>query len=131
MVLPAPGRFSTMIGCPICAETCSRTARAMMSVAAPGVSGTIARIGLLGQACAQAPATPKRTMAQASIKRRISTSLTVHFLRTTKPVASAISRLNVFRNAGGRGDRKPIGLEAVDVEADRLSHFLLHRLDRR
>jgi len=41
------------------------------------VSGTIARIGLLGHACAQAPATLKRTMAQASIKRRMSTSLTV------------------------------------------------------
>ena len=39
IVLPAPGRFSTTIGCPSCAETCSITKRAITSVALPGVRG--------------------------------------------------------------------------------------------
>jgi hypothetical protein len=49
----------------------------MMSVAAPAVSGTMARMGLVGQACGQALAMLQRTMAQASKKRRMSTSLSV------------------------------------------------------
>jgi hypothetical protein len=38
---------------PICLPTCSNTSRATMSMALPGVSGTMTRIGCrVGQACA-------------------------------------------------------------------------------
>src|SRR2546425_4471462 len=54
MVPPAPGRFSTSTVCPSCTVSFSATVRAMMSVALPGVNGTIARSGFAGQACAAA-----------------------------------------------------------------------------
>src|ERR1700704_264842 len=56
MVPPAPGRFSTSTAWPSCALSFSATVRAMMSVALPGVNGTIACTGFDGHACAQAAA---------------------------------------------------------------------------
>ena len=51
---PAPGRFSTVTGCPSTALNRSATGRAMVSVAEPGVNGTMMRIGLDGNGCASA-----------------------------------------------------------------------------
>src|SRR5206468_5725955 len=56
IVVPAPPRFSTTIGCPSCADNGSKTTRGMTSVALPAAKAMIARIGLLGQACATASA---------------------------------------------------------------------------
>ena len=54
-VPPAPTRFSTTIGWPNCAESCSATVRATMSVPLPAVKGMMIRIGFDGQVCAAAP----------------------------------------------------------------------------
>ena len=65
-----------MNGWPTCCDTWSNTARAMMSVAAPAVSGMITRIGRVGQFCAETganvPAMQRTTTA--SKVRRIETS---------------------------------------------------------
>ena len=62
-VPPAPTRFSTTIGWPSCAESCSATVRATMSVPLPAVNGMMIRIGFDGQVCAVAPARPISTAA--------------------------------------------------------------------
>jgi hypothetical protein len=54
MVVPAPPRFSTMMGCPNCADKGSNTVRGTTSVALPAPNGTIAWSGLLGQVWANA-----------------------------------------------------------------------------
>src|SRR5262245_10639888 len=54
MVPDAPGRFSTTTGWPSCVCSRSPSARAMTSVALPGVKATMMRSGLEGQACAAA-----------------------------------------------------------------------------
>src|SRR5436309_4418322 len=54
IVPPAPGRFSISTGCPNADESLSATGRAIVSVAEPGVNGTMMRIGLDGKACASA-----------------------------------------------------------------------------
>src|SRR6185436_17114817 len=48
IVPPAPGRFSTITGWPSAACSLSATGRAMVSVAEPGVNGTMTRIGFEG-----------------------------------------------------------------------------------
>ncbi len=53
-VPPAPGLFSTMIGCPSARDIGSATVRAMMSVPLPAVKGTTKWIGLSGNPCAWA-----------------------------------------------------------------------------
>jgi hypothetical protein len=55
IVPPPPGRFSISTGWPSCPDSFSATVRAMMSVALPGVNGTITRSGFAGQAWAHAP----------------------------------------------------------------------------
>jgi hypothetical protein len=65
IVVPAPPRFSTTIGCPSCADNGSKTTRGMISVALPGAKATIARIGLLGQVCATA--SPPQPSSKAEI----------------------------------------------------------------
>src|SRR5882757_888386 len=94
MVLPAPGRFSTMIGCPSWADTWSITTRPMTSVALPGVSGTIRRIGLDGQACADCA----QAGADASRERAGAASAAAVRLRNWRRVGFAViipSRLPV------------------------------------
>src|SRR5262249_25102126 len=54
MVPPAPARFSTTIGWPSWLESWSKTSRGTTSTALPAPNGTIALIGLVGQACARA-----------------------------------------------------------------------------
>jgi hypothetical protein len=44
----APGRFSTITGCPIRSESSCAVSRAATSVTEPGAIGTIMRIGRLG-----------------------------------------------------------------------------------
>ena len=51
----APGLFSTMTGWPKNFSIGVASVRARMSVAPPGDSGTIIRMGLLGNSCATAP----------------------------------------------------------------------------
>jgi hypothetical protein len=53
-VPPAPARFSTTIGWPSWLESWSKTSRGTTSTALPAPNGTIALIGLVGQACARA-----------------------------------------------------------------------------
>ena len=50
MLVPAPGRFSTITGWPSRVPICWPTARAMMSTAPPGAKPTIRRMGLAGKA---------------------------------------------------------------------------------
>ncbi|MNR46652.1 hypothetical protein D3C85_1656540 [compost metagenome] len=58
ILLPAPARFSTTMGCLTAAPSFSASARAKMSVACPGGNGTIRRMGRSGySAWAGAPAT--------------------------------------------------------------------------
>lgn len=52
MVPPAPGRFSTTTGWPSATLRRSAIGRAMVSVAEPGVKGTMMRIDFEGQDCA-------------------------------------------------------------------------------
>src|SRR5262245_60319909 len=54
IVPPAPARFSTTMGWPSCLESWSKTSRGITSTALPAPNGTIALIGLVGQACASA-----------------------------------------------------------------------------
>src|SRR3974390_2372565 len=54
MAVAPPGRFSTAIECPICSCTLAKTVRGMMSVALPGLYGTITRIGFAGQVSSDA-----------------------------------------------------------------------------
>src|SRR5256885_1412240 len=61
MVPPAPGRFSTSTCWPSAAESLSATGRAMVSVAEPGVKGTMMRMGLEGNDCAIAAAKLEQT----------------------------------------------------------------------
>src|SRR3974390_2305124 len=56
MAVAPPGRFSTTIDCPICSCTLAKTVRGMMSVALPGLYGTITRIGFAGQVSSDASA---------------------------------------------------------------------------
>src|SRR5262245_16442110 len=51
---PAPGRFSTTNARPSVFASCSEVSRPRMSVALPGVNGTITFTGLSGYACAAA-----------------------------------------------------------------------------
>src|SRR5262245_8288374 len=71
IVPPAPGRFSTITGWPSCAVSFSATVRAMMSVALPGVKGTVTRIGLAGQGCAHAAALEASSAAGISLAAAI------------------------------------------------------------
>ena len=54
MMVEAPGRLSTMIGCLRLAETTWDTARAAESALPPAGYGTMIRIGLDGHSCADA-----------------------------------------------------------------------------
>jgi len=54
MAPPPPPRFSTTTGWPRFLLNSSDTMRAMMSVVPPAGNGTISRIGLLGNAWAEA-----------------------------------------------------------------------------
>src|SRR5579864_455496 len=54
MVPPAPGRFSTITGWPSAGESLSLMVRAMMSVALPGVKGTMTLTVPEGYPCARA-----------------------------------------------------------------------------
>src|SRR4051812_42250968 len=54
MLPEAPGRFSTITGCPSACRSCSPTTRAKMSVEPPGAQGTTIRTGRVGYACARA-----------------------------------------------------------------------------
>src|SRR5437870_5270213 len=67
MVPPAPGRFSTTSGWPSAAASLSATGRAMVSVADPGVKGTMMRIGLAGKGCADAAQAAKRARLAARL----------------------------------------------------------------
>src|SRR5262245_52363620 len=126
MVFPAPGRFSTTNGCPSCCDTCSNTARAMMSVAAPAVSGMITRMGRVGHSCADAPvstdAKPKNPidrLTAASTTRRMD----------NLPVFVAPSLAWSTRGAiGGPACRCPIGLRGC---RRRPAAFLSQRLEAR
>jgi hypothetical protein len=72
IVVPAPPRFSTTIGCPSRADNGSNTERGTTSVALPAAKGTIAWIGLLGQVCAAAlPQQPTKTRKIATNHRDI------------------------------------------------------------
>src|SRR5262245_59496704 len=79
MVLPAPGRVSTMIGWPSCADSWSATMRPMTSLALPAVSGTMMRTGFDGQggeeaceeASVQVPPTTASTVPTAMNQPRI------------------------------------------------------------
>jgi hypothetical protein len=51
MAPPAPGRFSTMMGWPTFAATCSNTVRGKRSVALPGANGTTTVTRLVGHDC--------------------------------------------------------------------------------
>jgi hypothetical protein len=70
IVVPAPPRFSTTIGCPSCADSGSKTTRGMTSVALPAAKATIARIGLLGQVCATASPLQPSSKAETTINHR-------------------------------------------------------------
>jgi len=76
IVPPAPMRFSMTIGWPSCFCTSAKTVRGMMSVALPGVNGTIARIGRVGQSSASDDAQQaiRKKADVASHRRNISIS---------------------------------------------------------
>src|SRR6476619_318654 len=75
MVVPAPPRFSTTMGCPNCDDKGSNTVRGTTSVALPAPHRMIAWIGLLGQVWASAsPQPPSRTINSASNQHGISAS---------------------------------------------------------
>src|SRR4029078_43629 len=69
MVPPAPVRFSTSTCCPIVSDMRSPRDRAMKSIAPPGASGTMKRMGLAGQSepCAHAFLDPARPAAMAPV----------------------------------------------------------------
>src|SRR5262249_27437480 len=69
MVPPAPGRFSTTIGCLTCFETCSSTMRPTMSLAAPAANGTTAWIVRSGH-CASAACGVVKSKAPARCHMR-------------------------------------------------------------
>src|SRR2546423_14561476 len=66
MVVPAPGLFSMMTGCPRRGESFSPTARATMSTPPPGGNGTMNRIGREGYGCAWAMLAKRRSAAQST-----------------------------------------------------------------
>src|SRR5882672_7261051 len=69
MVPPAPGRFSTITGCPRLAANLSVTLRPMTSVTLPGVKGTMTRSARLGKGASCANACGAGASSAATIKR--------------------------------------------------------------
>src|SRR5258708_30050021 len=78
---PAPGLFSTTIGCPSAVDSFSPIVRARMSVVPPGANGTTHLIGFDGHGCAATapamtastrPASVLRTVFIALLLRRLS-----------------------------------------------------------
>src|SRR5687767_4894118 len=70
MFPPAPGRLSTMNGCPHTALKCWPTRRARMSTPPPAVSGTMIRTGRFGYCCALAGAMSAQQRRKAEEGRR-------------------------------------------------------------
>src|SRR5690348_8282921 len=73
MVPPAPGLFSTITGWPSLADSSLDIARAMTSVALPGVKATMTCTGFSGQDVS-AWAVPASASARAAINRRMDVS---------------------------------------------------------
>ena len=69
MVPPAPGRFSITKVCPTCLPTCSKTTRAMMSLATPAGIGTTTVTLRDGQSSATAGARPASSRRSAEQRR--------------------------------------------------------------
>src|SRR5262249_9149738 len=75
---PPPGRFSTMMGCPDFAATCSNTVRGRVSVALPGAKGPTTVTRLFGQATPCSTCPNAQTTANAQIEPAIPTPSARH-----------------------------------------------------
>src|SRR5947209_20043852 len=71
MVPPAPGRFSITKVCPTCFPTCSKTTRAMTSLATPAGIGTMTVTLREGQSCATADVSAAIDSIAPSAARRM------------------------------------------------------------
>ena len=86
MAPSAPGRFSTTIGTPSCADTGSITVRVIASAALPAVIGEITRIGLSGQGWAASrlavaiDAPPAAIVASCNMVRRLNAGCLIRSL---------------------------------------------------
>src|SRR5689334_22636336 len=108
MVPPAPGRFSTRNGCPMAVASLSATGRAIVSVAEPGVNGTMIRTGFEGKVCANALETTANATA------------TSHFMRGSLSIVEALDVLDPPQ--GGAADPVHVGwrvVQRIEREVDR------------
>ena len=80
MLLPAPGRFSTMTGCAKPSLSLGEKARAIVSTAPPAANGTTMRSSLPGNACAHARPDIVASASNASHRFMIASSEFLIFL---------------------------------------------------
>src|SRR5260221_3597316 len=129
-VPPAPPLFSTMNCWPSCSESSSASARAAMSVSAPGANGTTMRTVLVGQACAHAiwaVKAARRKIHLTTISRRSTKFRCISFRRQRR------RRIVGQRQPGGiqhHRHHRVVAVQREEIERAVAAEALHDRLER-